>query len=308
MYADALTCHVLDWYSPTGRFGNPPSDPILVEQARPNQPDLCRNPYSHPRLLGRVYQIAHRSSVDPCVQSLEGDIHLVLFVLDRFRLCGHRKNSRLPRAVEVFPKLQLERSNGLLPRDPFLQIAPHAVGRLKYLFVGTTPDHLQDIADRLSCPGPLLKGLTILGSSEDFRTRSQPPRCTHYVYNLLVLNCPVGIWSISRHSRAVSQSLCRSTSRFLRKRSLPPQHQTDLCNPDLWRSKGRLVSLGWTPCINGFEPPSLLLDHLLIPPGAKMTTELDLLGLQIEDHLPRSLDNFPASPKSAYGLKITLLP
>ena len=37
--------------------------------------------------------------------------------------------------------------------------------------------------------------------------------------------------------------------------------------------------------------PSVLLDHLLIPIGAELATRVNLPGLLIQDHLPRSLDN-----------------
>ena len=43
--------------------------------------------------------------------------------------------------------------------------------------------------------------------------------------------------------------------------------------------------------IVGEGPSSLLLNHLLIPVGAELKTQVDLLGPLIEDHLPRSLDN-----------------
>ena len=42
--------------------------------------------------------------------------------------------------------------------------------------------------------------------------------------------------------------------------------------------------------ITGIEPCSILLDHLLIPVGAELTTQVDSFG-RIEDHLPRSFDN-----------------
>ena len=48
--------------------------------------------------------------------------------------------------------------------------------------------------------------------------------------------------------------------------------------------------------ILGFHPPSLFLEHLLIPVGADTTTDVDLPGFNIEDHLPRSLDNLRNLP------------
>ena len=55
---------------------------------------------------------------------------------------------------------------------------------------------------------------------------------------------------------------------------------------------GQLVSLGCLKKMEiiGNKPCSLLLDHLLIPVGAELTIQVDY-G-RIEDHLPRSLDNF----------------
>lgn len=57
---------------------------------------------------------------------------------------------------------------------------------------------------------------------------------------------------------------------------------------------GRLVSLRHLKKLNisGFDPPPLLLEHLLVPVGVKMLIELlGPDGPRIEDFLPRSLDN-----------------
>jgi len=43
--------------------------------------------------------------------------------------------------------------------------------------------------------------------------------------------------------------------------------------------------------VDGGEPSSLLLDHLLIPVGAKLMIHVKSFGTTVEDHLPRSLDN-----------------
>jgi len=56
---------------------------------------------------------------------------------------------------------------------------------------------------------------------------------------------------------------------------------------------GRLVSLTrlkWMYTIGG-GPSSLLLDHLLIPVGAQLTTEVELPSPQVVDPPPRFLDN-----------------
>ena len=53
----------------------------------------------------------------------------------------------------------------LPPSDPFFQITPHVIRRLKSLFVEGTPENLPDITTHLSYPAPLLEGMSINGSS-----------------------------------------------------------------------------------------------------------------------------------------------
>jgi hypothetical protein len=56
---------------------------------------------------------------------------------------------------------------------------------------------------------------------------------------------------------------------------------------------GRLVSLDHLKRMDivDYGPTSILLDHLVIPVGAKLTTELHSDAFIIEEHIPRSLDN-----------------
>jgi hypothetical protein len=56
---------------------------------------------------------------------------------------------------------------------------------------------------------------------------------------------------------------------------------------------GRLVSLDHLKRMDIVDcgPTSILLDHLVIPVGAKLTMELDSGAFIIEEHIPRSLDN-----------------
>ena len=53
----------------------------------------------------------------------------------------------------------------LSPHDPFLQVIPRAIGRLKSLFLEATPENLQEITAHLSLPAPLLEQLLIDGGS-----------------------------------------------------------------------------------------------------------------------------------------------
>ena len=59
--------------------------------------------------------------------------------------------------------VSLIRAHELEPRDPFLQIFPHAIGRLRSLFISATPRSLPDLTSQLSLPAPLLEDLKIDG-------------------------------------------------------------------------------------------------------------------------------------------------
>ena len=77
--------------------------------------------------------------------------------------------------------------------------------------------------------------------------------------------------------------------------STPYLKEVKLCSatPTTGVQNRRLVSLACLKSmyIDGGGPPSVLLDHLLIPVGAKLEIEADLLSSLIGEHLPRSLDN-----------------
>ncbi|KAF9650943.1 hypothetical protein BDM02DRAFT_3111242 [Thelephora ganbajun] len=198
--------------------------------------------------------------------------------------------------------LWLERKHGLFPNDLFLEIAPHTIGRLKRLSVSTTPDHLEDITKHLTHPAPVLEALTIDGSSNDFEINSAFTPALfggdlsslrelhlHSVRTQLPWRGMVNLTSFSllRLTITVEQLLdfFESAPRLLEVELLAA-----------WAfgtQNGRLVSLAHLRRlhISGSQPPSLMLNHLLIPVGAKVSTESDLPGPQIDDHLPRSLDN-----------------
>jgi len=202
--------------------------------------------------------------------------------------------------------LWLDRDDGLLPHDPFFQIGPHSIGRLKYLLVSTMSDCLQEIADHLSHPAPLLEDLTIIGSSGDpeinpvlattlFGGDLSSLRVLHLqsIRTRLPWRNMVNLTSFSLHYVLRPRVSVKQLLDFFE--SAPHLLDIDLsfAAPAFGAQDGRLVSLGRLKKLNfyGYQPPSLLLDHLLIPAGAKVTTDLDLPGPNIEEHLPRSLDN-----------------
>jgi len=76
--------------------------------------------------------------------------------------------------------------------------------------------------------------------------------------------------------------------------STPHLKKVRSATPTSGAQGGRLVSSASLEgvSIQGDEPRSLLLHHLLIPVGAKLSIWVGSFGPRLEGHLPRSLDNF----------------
>ena len=227
--------------------------------------------------------------------------------------CADAEKTRvyLERSKSTPINLWLERDDGLLPNDPFLQIAPHALSRLRHLFIGTTPDHLQEITNYLSHPAPLLEELNIFGSTNDpflnpaLATTlfdgdfsSLHSLCLHSVGTELPWRNMVNLTSFALGYVFEPEVTIGQLLDFFE--SAPRLFDVELtfAAPTNGVQNGRLVSLTHLGklFIYGSDPSSPLLNHLLIPVGVKMTTELDLPGPKIEDHLPRSLDNLRNLP------------
>jgi hypothetical protein len=203
--------------------------------------------------------------------------------------------------------VQLVREDGLFPQDPFLQLTPHAIGRLKYLLISTDLDHLGGITDRLFHPAPLLEELHInSGTVDPFATPVLPTTLFNgdlsSLRHLLLYSVSTQLpWRNMANLTSFSLGYVTeprvSVEQFLDFfESAPRLLDIDLTfsAPSSGARNGRLVSLAHLRklYVYGYQSPPLLLEHLLIPAGAKMTTEmLSLPGPRIEDHLPRSLDN-----------------
>jgi hypothetical protein len=193
---------------------------------------------------------------------------------------------------------------GLSPHNPFLQVVPHAINRLKSLDVNGISGALQDITAHLSRPAPLLERLSIRGGGH-----SNPQ--LHHVLPTAFLNGDLHslrellLWSV--RTELPWRNMVNLTS-FTLGRTLPDDipigrlldffeaapHLRDVylsaATPISGAQDGRLVILACLEKIgiSGNEPPSLLLNYLIIPVGAKLTTKY---GHQIDGHLPKSLDN-----------------
>ena len=218
----------------------------------------------------------------------------------------------LERSKSLPVDLRLERVEGLSPHDPFFQVISHTIPRLRSLAIYGTPANLQDIVSQLSRPAPLLRSLTIevdCGCSPQ-----RGPAITTTLFNgdlsslrELRLKCVttalpwrnmVNLTSFALGYTLVGDFPIKHLLDFLK--SAPRLRKVRLHNaiPTSGAQNGRLVSLECLKRMDiiGGGPSSLLLDHLLIPVGAKLTTQVGSLGpladgSLVDGHLPRSLDN-----------------
>ena len=208
--------------------------------------------------------------------------------------------------------LSLNRDRDLSPNDPFLQIIPHVIGRLKYLSVKGKPENLQDVTAHLSRPAPLLEYLSVHGGCEYAPQRSPmltSPLFDEDLSSLRELRLTsvrtelpwrnmVNLTSFTLAYMPPDEDSIRHLLDFFESAPRLSEVHLDATTPTSGAQNGRMVSLTCLKrmSILGSEPSSLLLDHLLIPIGAELTTRVDFLGPLIEDHFPRSLDNLRNLP------------
>ena len=203
--------------------------------------------------------------------------------------------------------LWIDVEDGPLPHGPLLQLLPHVVGRLKSLSIKVTPDDLQDITTHLSRPAPLLEHLLIDGGCE-YETGRNPVLTTtlfdgdlsslrflhlQSVRTKLLWRNMANLTSFTlAHLLPADVSLRQLLDFF---ESAPRLRDIILfrTTPTSGAQNGRLVSLACLKNMEiiGDEPSSLLLDHLVIPVGAELTTQIPFQLPLVGTHLPRSLDS-----------------
>jgi hypothetical protein len=202
--------------------------------------------------------------------------------------------------------LRLDEGGDLSPHNPFLQIIPHAIGRLKSLAIKGTSENLQDITAHLSRPAPLLEVLSIV-SIHTLRSQRDPTLTTalfngdfpslrklhlQSVRAELPWRNLVNLTSFELHYIISDEISIRQLLDFFESAPRLRKIELDFATPTSGAQNGRLVPLAclkWMDII-GDESPSLLLDHLIIPVGAKLTTFGASSG-SLTENLPRSLDN-----------------
>ena len=203
--------------------------------------------------------------------------------------------------------LWLKRDGALSPRDPFLQIIPQANGQLKSLSIEGSSENLRDITTHLSHPTPLLERLYLDGGFES--EPEQYPTLTTTIFaghlsslrQLRLQHIRTGLpWrnmiNLTSFVLGHIPPDGTSTSQLLDFFEGAPHLRTIKLNsatPISSGQNGRLVALDYLERMdfNGGGPSSLLLDHLLIPVGARLGIHVDCFGPTLDDHLPRSLDN-----------------
>jgi len=203
--------------------------------------------------------------------------------------------------------LSLDLSRGASFSNPSFQIIPHATGRLKSLFVKGPLEDVEVIIPRLSHPAPLLEHLSILSHYERKPYRYLPLTSALFDGDLSSLRT---LHLELVHTELPWRNMVNLTSFTLRRtppgavsagqlldflESAPYLEEVELlfATPTTGVQGGRLVSLG---CLKSMDitddgPPSPLLDHLLIPAGAKLEIQANLTTPLIGGCLPRSLDN-----------------
>ena len=207
--------------------------------------------------------------------------------------------------------LSLNRDDDLSPYDPFFQTDPNAIGRLRSLSIEGAPWNLQDITAHLSHPAPLLEDMLIDGNYGREREPEDGPVLASTLFNgdlssLRKLHlhsvCTDLPWKNMVNLTSFTLAFASPISMRLLLdffESAPHLREVELYSTTLISAaqNGRLVSLA---CLKRMYtddvPPSALLDHLLIPLGAHLTTDVNLPSPPIKGHPPKFLDNLRNLP------------
>ena len=231
--------------------------------------------------------------------------------------CSDKEKTRVyfERSKSSPINLSLDLSEGILRRNPIFQIIPHATGRLKSLFARGLTKDVETITSHLSHPAPLLERLSICSHPPpaQYRAHALPSALFNgdlsslrmlrlqFVYTGLPWRNMVNLTSFTLSDIPSGAFSTGQLLDFLE--SAPCLEEVDLCyaTPTTGIQGGRLVSLAClkSMVIESGVPCSTLLDHLLIPAGAKLEIGGDPISSSIEQYLPRSLDNLENFPDFA---------
>jgi len=203
--------------------------------------------------------------------------------------------------------LSLKLNERIPSYDPFFQLIPHATGRLKSLFVKGLLRDVKVITSRLSHPAPLLEHLSIRFDPPNALGRhpalpsalfngdlsSLRMLCLEHVYTELPWRNMVNLTSFVLYHTPPGAVSAGKLLDFLESAPYLEKVELFFATPMTGVQDGRLVSLTCLKSMSmgGDRPSCALLDHLLIPAGAKLEIWADMVSSLIGEHLPRSLDN-----------------
>jgi len=200
--------------------------------------------------------------------------------------------------------VRMRRCPSLFSLYTILGIIPEAIGKIKSLSVSTGPGGLQVIISHLSRPAPLLETLDLDGHHTE---PQHYPVLASTIFNgdlsslrkLRLRRVRTGLpWRnmVNLTSFTLSSTSVGNFGQLLDFfESAPHLHNIDLRRTTLISGgeNGRLISLDHLERleIDDCGPTPILLDHLVIPVGAKLVSHHNSYTFIIEDHIPRSLDN-----------------
>jgi len=199
--------------------------------------------------------------------------------------------------------VQLRRDFGLPSLDTFHQIISQAIGQLKSLSVSTEPGDLENVISHLFHPAPHLETLDIDGRCYDGPLYN--PVLTPMIFNG-DLSSLRGLYlhrirtelpwrnMVNLTSFKLSSSSAGNFGKLLDFfESAPHLRNIDLLYTTLvpGGENGRSILLDHLEKMEIIDcgPTSILLDHLVIPVGAKLVSKSS--SGAFEDRVPRSLDN-----------------
>ena len=203
--------------------------------------------------------------------------------------------------------LSLDLSLGISSCASFFQIIPHATGRLKSLSIEGPSEDLEVVISHLSHPAPLLNHLSIRLSPGHVPDRypalsfalfngdlsSLRTLCLESVHTELPWRNMVNLTSFTLYYTPPEVVSVKLLLDFFENAPYLEEVGLYFVTLTAGAQDSRLVSLACLKSmrIEDNNPASVLLDHLLIPVGAKLEIQADMLSSLIGVHLPRSLDN-----------------
>ena len=195
---------------------------------------------------------------------------------------------------------------------PFPDIIPHAIGRLRSLHIEGTSGNLEDFTKHLFRPAPLLEKLSICGSYKrrpffnpvltptlfngdlsSLRSLCLESVCTGLPWRNMINLTSFKLFYVSLDGVTVSHFID-----FFE--GAPHLREVDLyfATPIYGARDDRLASPVYLERmrVTGGYRASRLLNHLLVPVGARSTIEVDLPSPPIKDRPPKFLENLRNLP------------